>query len=70
LRPAQKLDKNFFFSAMSIAESSNEPGYGEEANTSPMHSSYQINTANLGHTQSFHRQSRGGQPYPQQRTQL
>jgi len=55
---------------MSIAESSNEPGYGEEANTSPMHSSYQINTANLGHTQSFHRQSRGGQPYPQQRTQL
>jgi len=58
---------------MSIAESSKEPGYGEESGTPPMASPFPMasSSANLSHSSSagsFHRQSNSG--YPQQRTQL
>lgn len=60
------------FSAMSIAESSKEPGYGEEMG--PIASPYPLASAsaNLSHSNSagsFHRQSNSS-GYPQQRTQL
>jgi hypothetical protein len=56
---------------MAIAESSKEPGYGEESDASAL--SYPLaasSSAHLSHSNSagsFHRQSSG---YPQQRTQL
>ena len=58
---------------MSIAESSKEPGYGEESCTPPTASPYNLGSSasNLSHSNSagsFHRQSNSG--YPQQRTQL
>ena len=58
---------------MSIAESSKEPGYGEESCTPTSAASpYNLGSAtNLSHSNSagsFHRQSNSG--YPQQRTQL
>ena len=62
------------FSAMSIAESSKEPGYGEETCTPPSAASpYNLGSSatNLSHSNSagsFHRQTNSG--FPQQRTQL
>jgi len=45
---------------MSIAESSKEPGYGEELPSAQHPNSYPLASGNLSHSNSFHRQSNSG----------